>query len=89
MPKFANKDYSHSIYTQKKEKMREMDCLAEMMDLVEVKQIPSFEDFLRTSKYKRSWKPVLANKHYHSAIHSFIEYQARKQAERLNFTDKS
>ncbi|MGQ5521324.1 hypothetical protein ACULLB_16660 [Enterococcus gallinarum] len=63
--------------------MREMDCLAEMMDLVEAKQITCFEDFLRASKYKRSWKPVLANKSYHSAIQSFIDYQARKQAEAL------
>ena len=69
--------------------MRDMDCLAEMIDLVEAKQITSFEDFLCASKYKRSWKPVLANKHYRSAIQSFIDYQARKQAERLKSANKA
>lgn len=69
--------------------MREMEYLAEMIDLVEAKQITSFENFLRVSKYKRSWEPVLANNHYRSAIQSFIEYQARKQTERLKSVDNS
>ncbi|WP_368265234.1 hypothetical protein [Enterococcus innesii] len=76
------------FYTREKEKIRDMDCLAEMIDLVEAKQITSFEAFLCASKHKRSWEPVLANKHYRSAIQSFIDYQARKQAKRLNPADK-
>ena len=69
--------------------MRNMEYLEEMIDLVETKQITSFEDFLRASKQKRSWKPVLANKHYRSAIHSFIEYQARKQTENSKSADRA
>lgn len=88
MLKFANEDYSRLFYTREKEKMRDMDCLTEMIDLVESKQITSFEAFLCASKHKRSWEPVLANKHYRSAIQSFIDYQAQKQAKRLNPADK-
>lgn len=61
-----------------------MPYLEGMNDLVETKQITNFEDFMRASKQKLSWKPILANKHYRSTIHFICLEIASKIKPKIN-----